>query len=237
MSDHSKFGAPVPNWTPPPRPTGQPLDGRWVRLERMEPDTHAADLHRAYSGHDALWDYMPYGPFASASTYHRWAKENATTADPLFYVLRDHATGHCGGVASFLRITPDAGSIEVGHVCLSPELARGRAWTESMFLMMDHAFALGYRRYEWKCNALNITSRRAAQRLGFSYEGIFRQMSVVKGRNRDTAWFSVIDTEWGALREAYAAWLLPANFDALGRQKERLSDLTRLVRPGSDPGL
>lgn len=236
MSDE-RLGTPVPGWTPPPAPVGEVLEGQYVRLERMDADTHAADLHRAYSGHDALWDYMPYGPFSSAAAYHRWAKETASGADPLFYVLRDKATGHCGGVASYLRITPAAGSIEVGHICLSPEVAKGRVWTEAMFLMMEWAFRNGYRRYEWKCNALNMASRRAAQRLGFSYEGIFRQAVVIKGRNRDTAWFAVIDAEWPALREAYAAWLSPRNFDAAGRQKERLSDLTRLVRVAEDPGL
>ncbi len=237
MTHDALLGQPVPGWTAPLAPTGVVLDGQFVRLERMDPDTHAADLHRAYSGHDALWDYMPYGPFPSAAGYHRWAKDTATGDDPLFYVLRDKVTGHCGGVASYLRITPAAGSIEVGHICLSPEIARGRVWTEAMFLMMDWAFANGYRRYEWKCNALNMASRRAAQRLGFSYEGIFRQAAVVKGRNRDTAWFAIIDAEWPALREAYAAWLSPRNFDAMGRQKERLSDLTRLVRVAEDPGL
>ena len=236
MSDE-RLGTPLPGWTPPPAPMGEVLDGQYVRLERLDADAHAADLHRAYSGHDALWDYMPYGPFSSAAAYHRWAKETASGADPLFYVLRDKATGHCGGVASYLRITPAAGSIEVGHICLSPEVAKGRVWTEAMFLMMEWAFRNGYRRYEWKCNALNMASRRAAQRLGFSYEGIFRQAAVIKGRNRDTAWFAAIDTEWPALREAYAAWLSPRNFDAAGRQKERLSDLTRLVRVAEDPGL
>ena len=237
MSDHAKLGAAVPNWAAPPPPGGAALDGHYVRLERMDPDTHAGDLHRAYSGHDALWTYLPYGPFPSSAGYHRWVKDTATGADPLFYVLRDRATGHCGGVASYLRITPAAGSIEVGHICLAREIARSRVWTEGMFLMLDHAFTLGYRRYEWKCDALNLASRRAAQRLGFSYEGTLRQMAVVKGRNRDTAWFSVIDTEWAALREAYAAWLAPANFDSSGRQRERLSDLTRLVRAQSDPML
>lgn len=237
MTNDALLGQPVPGWTAPLPPTGVVLDGQFVRLERMDPDTHAADLHRAYSGHDALWDYMPYGPFPSAAGYHRWAKDTATGEDPLFYVLRDKASGHCGGVASYLRITPAAGSIEVGHICLSPEIARGRVWTEAMYLMMDWAFSNGYRRYEWKCNALNMASRRAAQRLGFSFEGIFRQAAVVKGRNRDTAWFAIIDAEWPALREAYAAWLSPRNFDAKGRQKERLSDLTRLVRVAEDPGL
>lgn len=236
MSDE-RLGTPVSGWTPPPAPVGEVLEGQYVRLERLDADTHAADLYRAYSGHDALWDYMPYGPFSSAAAYHRWAKETASGADPLFYVLRDKATGHCGGVASYLRITPAAGSIEVGHICLSPEVAKGRVWTEAMFLMMDWAFRNGYRRYEWKCNALNMASRRAAQRLGFSYEGIFRQAAVIKGRNRDTAWFAVIDAEWPALREAYSVWLSPRNFDAAGRQKERLSDLTRLVRVAEDPGL
>ncbi len=237
MPDQTKLGTPVPNWTQPPLPTGQPLDGAYVRLERLDPDSHAADLYRAYSGHDALWTYMYDGPFASASSYHRWTKEHSSATDTLFYVLRDPVTGHCGGVASYLRMAPAAGSIEVGNICIAPELARSRAWTQSMFLMMEHVFSLGYRRYEWKCNALNMPSRRAAQRLGFSYEGTFRRAAVVKGHNRDTAWFSVIDTEWSALREAYAAWLALANFDGKGRQKERLSDLTRLVRASSDPAL
>ena len=220
MDDPARLGFLVPDFTPPPAPEGVTLEGRFVRLERMDPDTHAADLHRAYSGHDALWDFMPYGPFLSAAGYHRWAKDAASGGDPLFHVLRDAVTGRAGGVASYLRIAPDAGSIEVGHICIAPELSRSPATTEAMFLMMDWAFSNGYRRYEWKCNALNLPSRRAAQRLGFSYEGIFRQHLVSKGRNRDTAWFAVIDAEWPALREAFAAWLAPANFDSNGRQRE-----------------
>ena len=232
-----RFGESLPHWTPPVGPGPQAIEGQFVRLERLEADAHAADLFRAYSGHDALWDYLFIGPFSSASAYHRWAKEATGLADPVCYVLRDRVTGHCGGVASFMRIAPKDGTIEVGGICIAPELQGGRAWTEAMFLMMDWAFSAGYRRYEWKCDALNLPSRRAAQRLGFSYEGVFRQAVVYKGRNRDTAWFSVIDSEWPALREAFRVWLSPTNFDATGRQKERLSDLTRLTRGGSDPSL
>ena len=225
------------DWTVPAPPGPEVMNGAFVRLERLDADTHAADLFRAYSGHDELWDYMPYGPFALAASYHRWAKDFTGVADPVFYVLRDLATGLCSGVASYLRITPKSGSIEVGHICLAPRIQKSRAWTEAMFLMMDWAFSAGYRRYEWKCDALNLPSRRAAQRLGFSFEGVFRQATVVKGRNRVTAWFSVIDGEWPALRVAYLTWLSPDNFDANWRQIERLSNLTGPVRGGFDPRL
>lgn len=237
MTISGRLGVVVAGWSPPQRPGEAVLAGRYVRLERFEADRHAADLHRAYQGHDGLWTYMPYGPFASSAAYHRWGKDIGGGADPYFYTLRDVHTGQCGGVASLMRVTPDHGVIEVGGICIAPELARGRAWTEAMYLMMAWAFGAGYRRYEWKCDALNMASRRAAQRLGFSYEGTFRQMMVIKGRNRDTAWFSVIDREWPALRAAFEAWLDPANFDVAGGQKERLSDLTRLVRAGADPAL
>jgi len=213
------------------------MDGRLVRLEPLEADRHAVELHEAFQGHDALWDYMPYGPFTSGAAYHRWAREREAGEDPRFFVLRDAATGKPGGIASFLRITPEAGSIEVGHICISPAMQRSAAATEAMFLMMKWAFDAGYRRYEWKCNAQNLASRRAAQRLGFSFEGVFRQHMIIKGRNRDTAWFSVIDSEWPALSEAFSLWLAPGNFDANGHQRERLSDLTRLVRQAEDPAL
>lgn len=232
-----RFGDPVRDWTPPPRPGPAVLEGRWARLERLDPDAHAADLFRANSADDAIWDYLPYGPFASAATYHRWAREMAEGADPFFYAIRNLETGHLGGVASFLRITPEVGTIEVGHINYAPELQRSRAATEAMALMMGWAFDAGYRRYEWKCDALNLPSRRAAQRLGFSYEGVFRQATIYRGRNRDTAWFAVIDKDWPALSEAYRVWLDPANFDAAGRQMEALSDLTALARVSSDPAL
>ncbi len=157
--------------------------------------------------------------------------------DPLFFAIRDLETGHWAGVASYLRITPEAGTIEVGHINLAPELQRTRAATEAMALMMGHAFGLGYRRYEWKCNALNLGSRRAAQRLGFSYEGVFRQAAVVKGRNRDTAWFAAIDEDWPQLSAAFQTWLDPANFDVDGRQRVALSSLTARALVARDPAL
>ena len=236
MTEADRLGALVPGFVPPPRPGPGALPGRHVRLERLEADLHAADLHRAMAGHDGLWDYMPYGPF-EPDTYYRWARDTEGRDDPVFYALRDVPTGLCGGVASYLRITPEAGTIEVGHICIAPELQRGRAATEAMYLMMRWAFEAGYRRYEWKCNALNLPSRRAAERLGFSFEGVFRQAAVVKGRNRDTAWFACIDADWPALRGCFEDWLAPGNFDAEGQQKVRLSDLTRAVRVSSDPAL
>ncbi len=232
-----QFGAQVPGWHPPPRPDGGALQGRFVRLERLSAERHAAELHTGFAADDGIWDYLPYGPFTSIAAWHRWVADHEGSHDPMFFALRDLDSGHLGGMCSFLRITPEAGSIEVGHICIAPHMQRSPAVTEMVFLMMDWAFASGYRRFEWKCDALNIPSRRAAQRLGFSYEGVFRQHLVYRGRNRDTAWFSVIDKEWPGLSEAFRAWLSPANFDADGRQRERLGDLTGLVRSGSDPAL
>ncbi|MEJ2021118.1 MAG: GNAT family protein [Maritimibacter sp.] len=237
MKEFRDIGAAVTGWTPPPRPTGEVMSGRYVRLEPLDADAHAAELFKANSASDVIWDWLPYGPFASASSYHRWVREHMGKDDPVFYAIRNLDSGHCEGVASFLRIAPEAGSIEVGHINFSPALQKTRAATEAMFLMMGWAFEAGYRRYEWKCNAQNLGSRRAAQRLGLSYEGIFRQAGVVKGRNRDTAWFAAIDSEWPALKEAFQAWLNPANFDAEGRQRESLGDLTGLVRVADDPDL
>lgn len=235
MTQNRPVGPKLLNWTPPPAPDGTSLIGRYARLERLDADRHAADLHRAFSVDDAIWDYLPYGPFSSSSQLHRWAREMAAGNDPLFYAITDLDTGHVGGVASYLRITPQAGSIEVGHINFAPSLQRTRAATEAIFLLIQWAFEAGYRRFEWKCDALNMPSRRAAQRLGLSYEGIFRQATVVKGRNRDTAWFAAIDAEWTALKEAFSFWLDPANFDVEGRQRESLGSLTRLVRVSSDP--
>ncbi|CAA9420623.1 MAG: GNAT family acetyltransferase PA5433 [uncultured Rubellimicrobium sp.] len=230
-----RFGDPVTNWTPPPAPGPDVLEGRWARLERLDPARHGAEIHAANIRSDAIWGYLPYGPFAEELDWRGWAEKMAGLADPFFYAIRDLSTGRAAGVASFLRISPEAGSIEVGHINLSPALQRTPAATEAMALMMGWAFGAGYRRYEWKCDALNIPSRRAAQRLGLSYEGVFRQATVVKGRNRDTAWFAAIDKEWPRLQAAFDRWLDPANFDAEGRQREALSALTGLVLVARDP--
>lgn len=230
-----KVGFDLPDWVAPRAPDVDVLDGRFVRLERLSCDRHGAALFQAYSGHDAVWTYLPVGPFHSSAQYQRWVRENETSTDPYFFAIQDKMSGKWAGVGSFLRITPNAGTIEVGFLTFSPQLQRTPAATEAMFLMMQWAFEAGYRRYEWKCDALNVPSRRAAQRLGFSYEGVFRQATVVKGRNRDTAWFAVIDREWPALKEAFHVWLSPENFRPDGSQVERLSDLTRLVRANDDP--
>lgn len=231
----ASLGWPVTGWTPPLPAGPAVMEGRFVRLERLDPALHAADLHAANSVSDAIWDYLPYGPFDSPGAYRAWAEDMADRPDPFFYALRDRASGRAAGVASFLRVSPAAGSIEVGHIALAPVLQRSPAATEAMALMMGWAFSAGYRRYEWKCDALNRPSRRAAERLGLSYEGTFRQAAVVKGRNRDTAWFAAIDAEWPRLSAAFGRWLSPANFDAAGRQKESLTALTAPILVTRDP--
>lgn len=179
---------------------------------------------------------MPVGPFESEVALAQWIDSAQHSEDPMFFTFAPTGEGPAG-FGSYLRIAPDAGSIEVGFLSFSPKLQRTVAATEAMFLMMKWAFEAGYRRYEWKCNALNLASRRAAQRLGLSYEGIFRQAAVVKGRNRDTAWFAAIDQEWPDLKRAFETWLSPANFDADGQQKTSLSDLTRSILVSVDPAL
>jgi RimJ/RimL family protein N-acetyltransferase len=222
------IGAPVPDWTPPPAPTRMVLAGRYCRLEPLALE-HAPGLFEALSAdrEGRIWTYMPNGPFASAAAYREWVWTAAQGPDPLHHAIL--VDGRPVGTASFLRIAPAAGSIEVGYITYSPALQRTRAATEAMYLMMAWAFDAGYRRYEWKCNALNAASRRAAQRLGLSYEGVFRQAVVVKGRNRDSAWYAAIDAEWPAIRTAMETWLDPANFDAEGMQRQSLSALTRPV--------
>jgi len=223
------IGASVPDWTPRPRPPRTPMIGRYCRLEPLDVERHAAQLFAANSADKAgaNWTYLPVGPLLDFPSYRAWAEQMARGEDPFFHAIIDAETGEAQGVASFLRIDPGMGAIEVGHINYSPRLQRRRAATEAMYLMMRRVFdELQYRRYEWKCDSLNGPSRAAAQRLGFRFEGIFRQAVVYKGRNRDTAWYSIIDREWPALRAAFDGWLEPANFDATGRQRTSLSART-----------
>ncbi len=222
------IGFAVPDWVAPNPPSRVPMVGRTCRLEVLDPERHAADLYDAnvQDRDNRIWIYLPYGPFESFDEYRNWADQVSGASDPLFHAIVDGSTDKAVGVASYLRITPASGSIEVGHINYSPLLQRTPAATEAMYLMMKRAFETGYRRYEWKCDALNARSRVAAQRLGLSYEGIFRQATIYKGRNRDTAWYAAIDSEWPPLERAFTRWLDPSNFDAEGRQRERLADLT-----------
>jgi RimJ/RimL family protein N-acetyltransferase len=223
------IGPSVTGWSPPPVPPHETMEGRWCWLEPMDPDRHSASLYDANSldREGRSWTYLPYGPFSTLADYRAWMEEASRSSDPLYYAVLDRSTGRAAGVASYLRIDPRNGCIEVGHINYSPLLQRTTAATEAMYLMMERVFSLGYRRYEWKCDALNAPSRAAAERLGLSFEGVFRQATIYKGRSRDTAWYSVIDKEWPRLQTAFLRWLDPFNFDPSGRQKLSLSDLTR----------
>jgi len=200
--------------------------GRWCRVEPLAPERHAADLFAACAEDPGgrMWTYVPYGPFADEAAYRAWMADYCLGDDPLFHAIVDAESGRALGVAALMRIDPKNGVIEVGNIAYAPALQRSRAATEAMALMMARVFdALGYRRYEWKCDALNAASRAAAERLGFRFEGIFRQAIVYKGRNRDTAWYAVIDRDWPALREGFNRWLAPENFDERGRQRRSLA--------------
>jgi RimJ/RimL family protein N-acetyltransferase len=222
------IGFSIGDWTPPVRPPAEPMIGRYCRLERLDADRDGQSLFDAYAldSEDRNWTYLPQGPFENYAEFHIWLSGMAKLDDPFFFTIIDTESQTSVGIASYLRITPPAGSIEVGHIHYSPLLQRTPAATEAMYLMMKRAFALGYRRYEWKCDALNAPSRMAAQRLGLSYEGVFRQATVYKQRNRDTAWYATIDREWPDLKQAFEQWLDPNNFDNDRNQKIRLSTLT-----------
>lgn len=220
-STGQRVGALLSGWVPPSRPERVVLPGVRCRLEALEARLHADSLFEANAA-DAdgrMWTYLGYGPFGSRADYCAWVELNAAATDPLFYAIVDNGTGRAAGVAAYLRIDPPNGSIEIGHLAYAPALQRTAAATEAMYLMIRRVFDLGYRRCEWKCNDLNEPSKVAARRLGFTFEGVFRQAMVVKGRNRDTAWFSIIDTEWPAHRTAFERWLAPDNFDANGCQR------------------
>ncbi|WP_328972517.1 GNAT family N-acetyltransferase [Streptomyces sp. NBC_00239] len=238
MSEHlnavgQPVGEPVPDWTPRPAPARVCLEGVRCRLEPLDALRHADDLFASYAtapdGRD--WTYLPTERFDRAEDYREWALGAAAGDDPLHYAVIDRSTGRAVGTLSLMRQNPADGVIEVGYVVFSPLMQGTPLSTEAQYLLMSYAFdELGYRRYEWKCDDRNEPSRRAAERLGFTFEGIFRQALVYKGRNRDTAWFSVLDRDWPLLRKAFRAWLAEDNFDADGRQQRSLSALRAALR-------
>jgi RimJ/RimL family protein N-acetyltransferase len=212
-------------FVPRPRPQRQALEGRYCRLEPLDAARHTAALFAASSGPGAeeRFRYLAE-PAPDEAAFAAWIDRAARSEDPLFHAVVDRESGRAEGRQSFLRITPEHGVIEIGHVLWGPAVARTRVATEALLLYAAHAFDdLGYRRFEWKCDAANEPSRRAALRFGFTYEGTFRQHMVVRGRNRDTAWFATTDGEWPRIRERLTAWLEPANFDAKGRQRTPLA--------------
>lgn len=221
------MSADLSQWQPRPFPPHNPLQGRFIRLEPLDFAQHGDDLWQELQGPDpALWDYLPYGPFAERAAFDAWLAGNADSHDPQFYAVVDQPSGRALGVLSYLRIAPKDGCIELGHVAFGAALQRTPGASEAVFLLARRAFdELGYRRFEWKCNARNARSRRAAERFGFSYEGLFRQHMVVKGESRDTAWYALIDGEWPQCRTAFQRWLAADNFDTEGRQKRRLEEL------------
>jgi RimJ/RimL family protein N-acetyltransferase len=211
-------------WTPARVPPREPISGARVRLEPVDPARHLDDLFEA-AGDDELWTYMPYGPFADRTAFAAHLEGQAAASDPLFYAVVERASGRALGVVSYLRIDPQNGVIEIGHIWFGRALQRTPAATEAIYLLARHAFELGNRRFEWKCNAANAGSMSAARRFGFTYEGTFRQHMIVKGRNRDTAWFSITDGEWPRIQTGFERWLAPDNFDAQGTQRRPLADL------------
>lgn len=223
-NEERPLGRPVKNWSPRPRPPKEALTGRYVRLEPFDLARHSDGLFDAYA--DTNWDYMFAGPYADAAVHRAYAAKAMTGDDPFFYTIIDLATEKPTGVASLMRIVPEHGVIEVGNIAYGPSFQRTRGATEAMYLLATLCFdRLGYRRYEWKCNNLNAPSKRAAIRLGFRFEGVFRDHMVIKGRNRDTAWFAITAEEWPARKAAFEQWLDPANFDSAGKQKTRLGSL------------
>lgn len=211
-------------WTPREMPGHRSMEGAYVRVEPIRDARRFAELHAAFAGQDRLWDYLAYGPFETAEDFGRYANANYLGPDPMFHAIVPHASRRAEGVAALMRIDPANGVVEIGHICLAPSLQQTRAATEAFHLLFSRVFdELGYRRLEWKCNDQNAPSRRAAARFGFTYEGTFRQHMVAKGRNRDTAWYSITDGDWPRVKAGFEAWLAPENFDANGQQRRSLS--------------
>ena len=219
------MAANVLDWHGAKAPRREPLAGRLVVLEPLDPQRHGEDLYSSAAGADESWLYLPYGPFATRGEFLEWLGRHASTADPMAFAVVDRAGGDARGIATFMSMVPEHGVIEIGHLWFSPKLQQTRQATETIYVMSKHAFELGHRRLEWKCDAANAPSRRAAERFGFTFEGVFRQHRVVKARNRDTAWYSITDGEWPSRRAAFEAWLDDSNFDAAGRQVRSLTEV------------
>ena len=225
MVDARPLGPEVDS-TPARRPERTPLEGRFVRLEPLDAARHGPALWRNLVGADLLWDYLFDGPYPDEASLTAELARKAASSDPLFWAIIDRASGTAAGFAALMRQDPAHRVIEVGNILFAPALQRQPGATEAMALLANHAFdRLGYRRYEWKCNALNAPSRAAAERLGFTFEGVFRRHMIVKGRSRDTAWYAMTDADWPAARRAFALWLSPENFDGEGRQRRSLAAL------------
>jgi RimJ/RimL family protein N-acetyltransferase len=214
----------VVDTTPADWPEAVRLRGRFCRIEKLDLVRHGESLWLAVNGHDDVWAYMGYGPFSDEASFLRWVDERTVLLDPFSYAVVDAASDRAVGIVALMEIRPAMGVIEMGNVVYTPLLQKTAAGTEAQYLMARYVFdQLRYRRYEWKCNALNAPSRRAAERYGFTYEGTFRQHMIVKGRNRDTAWFSMTDGDWPAMKAAFEAWLQPENFDEAGAQHRELA--------------
>ena len=216
------------SWTPRPRPTAASLGGRWCRLEKLDPARHGDSLFAASTagGAEDRFRYLFEPPPADRAEFDTWATRAAAGTDPLFYAVIDAASGRTEGRQALMRITPEHGVIEIGSILWGPRIARTRIATEALYLFAKYSFDdLGYRRFEWKCDAQNSPSRKAALRFGFSFEGIFRQHMVVKGKNRDTAWFAIGDADWPKIRSGMERWLDPGNFDADGTQRKTLQEM------------
>ena len=226
-----KQGEIIKEFIVPPHPKGITIEGNLVNLKPLVSNQFANELFQsnAIDKDDLNWAYLPYGPFENLEDYSKWIESFEGSNDPVFFAIISKKLKKAIGVASYLRINPAIGSIEVGHINFSPLLQRTTEATESMYLMMKWVFDNGYRRFEWKCNALNLKSRNAAQRLGFSYEGVFRQMTIAKGRNRDTAWFAMIDKEWQSIERCFIEFLSESNFELNGKPKISLSSLTQPI--------
>ncbi len=222
-------GFPLPGWKPPPLPPHEAVEGRWARLEPLDPKKHAASIYRGVSmdPEGRNWTYSPAGPFSGLEDFATWLRGISTSDIPMWFAIVDRSRREALGFASYFEADPPNGVIEIGGVHFTEPMKRTAVATEAMYLMLRTVFELGYRRCEWRCDALNDPSRAAAERLGFSFEGIFRQHWVYNERNRDTAWYSMIDSEWAAARHAFEEWLDPDNFDDHGVQRTKLRGAMR----------